>query len=300
MMTSFAQEPRINPNQLLQDYYGSLESRLGYRFVLGGTRHFGYYDADTYWPFPIKGALRAMEERLFDSLGLESGATVLDAGCGIGHVAIYMARKGLRVQAIDVVNRHLHKAQRNIKAQGLEDRITVRKMDYHHLDGFTDGSLDGVYTMETFVHATDPEGVAKEFFRVLKPGGSIVLHEYDHADLTATPNVKVSLEQINKHAAMPALNRFGPGVLQRIMEEAGFEQVVVKDLSINVTPMLRLFFVMAYIPYFFIRLFRLRPWFVNTVAGVEGYRGRRLGRYVAVSARKPLTPSGSREGNDIQ
>ncbi|KAJ8104348.1 S-adenosyl-L-methionine-dependent methyltransferase [Lipomyces tetrasporus] len=286
-MTSFDQEPLINPNRLLQDYYASLESRIGYRLVLGGTRHFGYYDADTYWPFPIKGALRAMEERLFDSLGLESGAKVLDAGCGVAHVAIYMARKGLHVQAIDVVNRHIHKAQRNIKAQGLEDRVTVRKMDYHHLDGFADESFDGVYTMETFVHATDPEAAAREFFRVLKPGGSLALYEYDHADLTATPNVKVSLEQINKYAAMPALNRFGPGILQRIIEEAGFEEVVVKDLSINVTPMLRLFFVMAYIPYLFIRLFRLEAWFVNTVAGVEGYRGRHLGRYVAVSGRKP-------------
>ncbi|KAK9491183.1 S-adenosyl-L-methionine-dependent methyltransferase [Lipomyces doorenjongii] len=299
MMSSFDQEPRINSNRFLQDYYGSLESRIGYRFVLGGTRHFGYYDKDTYWPFPITRALRAMEERLFDSLRLESGAKVLDAGCGVGHVAIYMARKGLRVQGIDVVNRHLHQAQRNIKAQGLEDRVTVRKMDYHHLDGLADESFDGVYTMETFVHATDPEGVAKEFFRVLKPGGSIVLHEYDHADLTATPNIKVSMEEVNLIAAMPALNGFGPGVLQRIMEEAGFEEVVINDLSINVIPMLRLFFVMAIIPYFFIRLFGLEAWFVNAVAAVESYRGRHLGRYVAVSARKPLSPMGSRGGNNI-
>lgn len=35
--------PRINDNPELQSYYQSLESRIGYRLVLGGTRHFGYW-----------------------------------------------------------------------------------------------------------------------------------------------------------------------------------------------------------------------------------------------------------------
>ncbi|KAK9374211.1 S-adenosyl-L-methionine-dependent methyltransferase [Lipomyces chichibuensis] len=287
-MPSSDQEALINPNRPLQDYYGSLESRIGYRLVLGGTRHFGYYDRDTYWPFPIGKALRAMEDHLFDSLGLESGAKVLDAGCGIGHVAIHMARRGLRVQGIDVVDRHLQRAQRNIKAYGLEDRATVRKMDYHHLDGFDDESFDGVYTMETFVHATDPAAAAGEFFRVLKPGGSLVLHEYDHVDLNAVPDKMVVYgKELNKYAAMPALEQFGPGALQRILEDVGFQDVVVKDYTINVTPMLRLFFVMAFIPYLFIRLLGLESWFVNTVSGALAYRQRHFGRYIAVSARKP-------------
>lgn len=35
--------PVINDNPELQSYYQSLESRVGYRLVLGGTRHFGYW-----------------------------------------------------------------------------------------------------------------------------------------------------------------------------------------------------------------------------------------------------------------
>ena len=35
--------PLINDNPELQSYYQSLESRVGYRLVLGGTRHFGYW-----------------------------------------------------------------------------------------------------------------------------------------------------------------------------------------------------------------------------------------------------------------
>lgn len=288
-MTTPDQEPPINSNQALQTYYASLESRIGYWLVLGGTRHFGYYDKDTYWPFPISKALRAMEDRLFELLDLPAGSKVLDAGCGVGHVAIHMARRGLRVQCIDLVDRHIEKAKRYFKAEGLQDSITVARGDYHHLDGFASDSLDGAYTMETFVHATDPEAAMAEFFRVIRPGGSIVMFEYDHNELDKAPKeAQKSMNMINRYAAMPANHRFEKGVLRKIMEEAGFRDVVVKDLSENIRPMTRMFYLLAIIPFFFIELFGLQKWFINTVAGVNSYRGRDEWRYVAVSARKPL------------
>jgi sterol 24-C-methyltransferase len=295
--TFLDQKPLINPNQSLQSYYASLESRIGYYLVLGGSRHFGYYPADTYWPFPISKALRAMEDHLFDTLGLDRGAQVLDAGCGVGHVAIHLARKGLQVQCIDVVDRHIHMARQNIKAAGLENAISVRKMDYHHINGFAEETFDGAYTMETFVHATNPETALAEFYRVLKPGATIALYEYDHSNLDAAPiDVKESMKQINEYASMPANARFEQGVLQTMLTEAGFVDVVVTDLTINVTPMLRLFFILAYIPYLIIKFLGLQAWFVNTVAGVEGYRARKYARYVAVSARKRANDENAFDG----
>lgn len=153
---SLVDEPLINKNKSLQDYYASLESRIGYRLVLGGTRHFGFYSHDTYWPFPINAALRAMEDHLIATLSLEKGSKILDAGCGVGHVAIHLANQGYNVHGIDVVDHHFVKARRNIKSQGLERNVTITKGDYHHLNAFADSSFDGAYTMETFVHATDP------------------------------------------------------------------------------------------------------------------------------------------------
>jgi sterol 24-C-methyltransferase len=288
-MTTSATDPAINTNHMLQEYYSSLESRIGYKFILGGTRHFGYYKTDKLWPFPISEALRAMEDHLYDTLGLKKGEQVLDAGCGDGYVAINMAKRGLRVQAIDVIDRHIGKARRNVKTQGLEDAVTVRKMDYHHLDDFDKEALEGAYTMETFVHATDPEAALKEFYRVLKPGGTLALYEYDHNNLSAAPDhLKTSMQQINKYAAMPAHEGFQKGALEHLLKDVGFEDVVVNDLTTNVTPMARLFFVLAYIPFLFVKLLGLQSHFVNTVAGVEAYRGREYCRYVAVSAKKPL------------
>ncbi|KAH6724239.1 S-adenosyl-L-methionine-dependent methyltransferase [Leptodontidium sp. MPI-SDFR-AT-0119] len=281
----------MNENNALQDYYHALESRIGYRLVLGGTRHFGFYPPGSWWPFPIGKALMAMEDHLIDNLALEEGSKVLDAGCGVGHVSIHLAEKGCQLQAIDVVDRHIMKARRNVKARGLDGKITINKGDYHHLDAFADGSFDGVFTMETFVHATDPEAAAAEFFRVLRPGGSLALYEYDHSDFsTQSEASKNSWKTINKYAAMPANDRFATGVLEGIFKDAGFVEVVVKDLSYNVLPMLRLFYLLAFIPYMIIAFLGLQAWFVNTVAGYEGYVYRYSARYIAVSARKPLDP----------
>ena len=286
---ALSQKPLINDNPELQSYYATLESRIGYRLFLNGARHFGYYNPGTIWPFPIGPAVRRMEDYLFNALKLEPGALVLDAGCGVGLVAIHLARKGLRICGIDVVDRHIRWAQRNVKKAGLEDAISVNKVDYHHLEPFAPETFDGVYTMETFVHATDPAEVFRQFFRVLKPGGRICLHEYDHLGYEGTPEKLVkSLDTINKYAAMPTHTISKRGVLKSMMEEAGFEDVEVADITENVRPMLRLFYFCAVIPYLFIRFLGLEKHFINAVAAVETYRNVEFYRYISITGRKPL------------
>ena len=287
-------QPLIDHNPSLQSYYSSWESRIGYKLFLGGTRHFGYYQPNTRWPFPIPAALRRMEDHLFSSLELQPGVKALDAGCGVGHVAIHLARKGLQIYGIDVMENHVRWAQQNIKDHGFEKSVTVRLMDYHHLDELSDESFNGVYTMETLVHATDPEKALEEFFRVLKPGGSIALYEYDHpkrddAIQDVPDDILKALRQVNSRASMPANERFEYGVLQSMLEKRGFQDVVVEDLSENIKPMVMLFYVVAYIPFLLIRFLGLEAWFVNTHAGIQGYEVQKRGlwRYVAVTAKKP-------------
>ena len=284
----------VNSNPQLQTYYLSLESRIGYRLLLGGTRHFGYWEHDTYWPFPLTRSLRAMEDKLAEVLALPPGAHVLDAGCGVGHVSLRMAQThGLRVSGIDIVDHHLEKARRNIDRSGLpKGAITVRKMDYHHLESLPDQSLDGIFTMETFVHATDPETVLAGFHRLLRPGGRVALFEYDHELITdaAPKDMVASMRKINQYAAMPTNDRSHPGVFKDMLEDAGFEDVVVRDFSENIRPMARLFYVLAIIPYILVRLLGLERHFINTIAGVESFRGRGRWRYVAITATKPGGP----------
>ena len=278
----------LNPNPVLQSYYASLESRIGYRLFLGGTRHYGFYPSSNSSPFPINRALRAMEAELYNALECPRGSRVLDAGCGVGHVALYMARTGdLRVEGIDVVERHVIRANKNIQRAQMQASVTARVADYHHLENFADASFDGVYTMETLVHSTNPLAVLKQFLRVLKPGGRIALNEYDHEDLNRTPKpLADAMKKVNKYASMPANASFDHGVLVDLLREAGFEDVELRDISQHIVPMLWLFYLIGLIPYLILSLFGLEHHFVNTMAGVESYRGRKFWRYVQVTGRK--------------
>lgn len=65
-----------------------------------------------------------MERVLMEGLALPPGTKVLDAGCGNGPVAKYVAKEGkLRVIAIDVVERHVKRAQKEVKRAGLQDQV---------------------------------------------------------------------------------------------------------------------------------------------------------------------------------
>lgn len=261
--------------------------------MLGGTRHHGYYAPGTLWPFPINAALRRMEDHLFDSLALPAGSKVLDAGCGICAVASHLARRGLRVQGIDITKFHVEWAKKHIRDQGLEEMVTAEVADYHHLSNIPDNSLDGVYTVETFVHADNPKRVLQEFFRVLKPGGSLAMYEYWYVAYSELPSdtpqdLIESNKRISQYAAMPTRERLTEGVLQSWVKDQGFTNVDEADLSDNIRPMSRLFFVLGYIPYMIIVFLGLQAWFINTEAGVQSYRGlrRKVWGYNVVRAKK--------------
>lgn len=221
------------------DYYATRESRWGYQLFLSNTRHFGFYLKDTLWPFPISSSLRAMEDKLFNALSVPADAKVLDAGAGVANVATHMAYRGLRVEAIDLVDRHIRLANKNIRTRNLTDKIHVSKMNYQNIE-FDNESFEGVYTMETFVHATDPIKALSEFYRVLKPRGKIALFEYDRADDKEMPlKARKAFEQVNKYASMPTFQAFTYGVPEKMLMDAGFKNIKIEDLSVNILPMLR-------------------------------------------------------------
>ena len=115
------------------------------------------------------------------------------------------------------------------------------------------------------------------------------MYEYGHSDFSTQPEeVGHSWTAINKHAAIPAHGYFEQGVLKGILEEVGFEGVEFKDLSDNVLPMLRLFYILAFIPYLVIAFLGLKSYLVNTVTGYEGYVYRDAAWYISVSGKKPL------------
>ena len=115
------------------------------------------------------------------------------------------------------------------------------------------------------------------------------MNEYDHLpfDGKREKGFERSMKTVNTYAAMPANEGFEKDRLKELLIEAGFEDVELRDMSENIVPMLRLFWIFAIVPYLIVRFLGIERHFVNTVAGAESYRGRHVWRYVQVTGRKP-------------
>ena len=219
-----------------------------------------------------------MEDYLFERLNLPVGSRILDAGAGSGYVAIRMAEKGLFVEAVDLTPLHVEDARRNVASRGLSDRVSVRQGDYHNLPDFADGSFDGIYTMETFVHADDPLKVLRNFHRLLRRGGVLVQNEADVNRDSALLQDVLRLSHCQ--------NTLEEGALRGMLEEVGFQSVQLEDLSEEVLPLWRLFGVIGYVPYQILKVLGLHTRFTNLMAGVESYLHWDEGRYISVRAIK--------------
>jgi sterol 24-C-methyltransferase len=220
-----------------------------------------------------------MEDKLYTRLGLQPGDRVLDAGAGSGYVAMTMAKHGLNVQAIDITPHHIVDARKNVEKYGLQDKIKVDYANYHDLSAFTDASFDGIYTMETFVHADDPMKVLNNFMRLLKPGGVLVLHEADFDRNSDRLQEVLRLSHCQ--------NTLPEGGYEELLMNAGFRDFSLEDLTEEVLPMWRLFGVLGYVPYQIFRLLGIQDRFINVMAGVEAWLNWGDGRYISVRAVKP-------------
>lgn len=166
-------------------------------------------------------------------------------------------------------------------------------MDYHHLESLQNESFDGIYTNETFVHATDPEQVAANFLQKLRPGGHLTLHEYEHSpwDVNNLDSAGKAAITIDSQSAMSTHARATFGFWKALLEEAGFVDVQVRDLSANLKPMLMFFWLLAFLPYHIVMLLGLQKYFTNTIAGYWSYKGIETDwKHIQINARKPGGP----------
>ncbi|HVS05590.1 MAG TPA: class I SAM-dependent methyltransferase [Candidatus Dormibacteraeota bacterium] len=109
-----------------------------------------------------------------DALNLPRDARILDAGCGAGHAAIALARRGYHVDAIDPVATMVELARRNADEAGQGDAIEVRAGDIHALEAERD-HYDLILALGVVPWLHSPGQALAEVARVLKPGGHAIV-----------------------------------------------------------------------------------------------------------------------------
>lgn len=107
---------------------------------------------------------------------LPAGGRVLSVADGEGRNSVWLARQGFQVDAFDVADRAVAKAQGFAAREGVSVNFEVADVD-----GFAwaDAAYDGVVAI--FVQFADPETRARLFERIvrsLKPGGVLILQGY--------------------------------------------------------------------------------------------------------------------------
>jgi MPBQ/MSBQ methyltransferase len=110
---------------------------------------------------------------------LPAGTTVLDVGCGIGGSSRILARDyGFAVTGITISPQQVKRAQELTPA----DLPVQFQVDDAMAMSFPDASFDVVWSIEAGPHMPDKAVFARELLRVLKPGGILVVADWNQRD----------------------------------------------------------------------------------------------------------------------
>lgn len=121
------------------------------------------------------GKLDAAYDRLCECV--EKGQDVLDIGCGTGALTIRAARKGSRVQGIDVNPEMLAAARARIAEAGFLRSVSLREMGVAELDAEAPESFDVVMSGLCFseLSVDELDFTLSHVNRILKPEGTLLL-----------------------------------------------------------------------------------------------------------------------------
>jgi ubiquinone/menaquinone biosynthesis C-methylase UbiE len=108
-----------------------------------------------------------------DQLRLPAGSEVLEVGCGAGLTAVALARRGLRIHAIDTVPTMIELTQRHAAEAGLSDAVDAGLGDVHALR-FDDDVFDLVVALGVLTWLHSPLIALQEMARVTRTGGTVI------------------------------------------------------------------------------------------------------------------------------
>ncbi|GAB4294337.1 MAG: bifunctional demethylmenaquinone methyltransferase/2-methoxy-6-polyprenyl-1,4-benzoquinol methylase UbiE [Roseovarius sp.] len=125
------------------------------------------------------GIHRLWKDAMMDWLAPRPGQRLLDVAGGTGDIAFRFLRRAGRAHAtvLDLTEAMLAAGRRRAEAEELGDRLAWVVGDAMALP-FADASFD-VYTVSFGIrNMTDPQRVLHEAFRVLRPGGRLMVLEF--------------------------------------------------------------------------------------------------------------------------
>ncbi len=173
--------------------------------------------------------------RIANSIGFKPGEHVLDAGCGVGGPARFFAKQhNVTLEGLTLSQVQVDTAKEKNIAAGLDDKINIRKGDFHLLTGhFHRERFDKVLFLESLGHSKNPEEVLKGAFEVLKPGGHVYIKDF-YAKESDDPEYQAYIDRlVNNINVAYSYNTLDLNVVLKAMRRAGFEVEYIRPVPIE-------------------------------------------------------------------
>lgn len=219
--------------QKIVAYYDQTE--LHYKLIWDLARslsmHYGYWDKST---TNFSQALLNINKVLARRIGLSKKDSVLDAGCGVGGSAIYLAKEiGCQVTGITLSTDQVEKAQKYALGQGVSNLVNFQKRDFTRTN-FPKNSFDVVWAIESICHTANKKAFAKEARRIIKSKGRLVIADFFKTPKKLLPREKSILNRWASGWALPSFSKVAD--LKAILKEAGFVNIKNTDETVHVRP----------------------------------------------------------------
>jgi ubiquinone/menaquinone biosynthesis C-methylase UbiE len=164
----------------------------------------------------------------YAALQLEPGTAVLDAGCGTGddvRMLCELVGKNGHVWGIDASQAMVDEAI----DRGLPANADIRQASVYALP-FPEGTFDRARAERVFQHLEDPQAGARELFRVLKPGGILMIMDQDWETLIVAGSQKPLTRRICNALADHFPNGWAGRNLCGLLRRTGFHDVAVRAI----------------------------------------------------------------------
>ena len=166
-----------------------------------------------------------------------AGATVLEAGCGVGAQTVTLARNSPRaaITAIDIAESSLQQTRAAVATAGLSN-VVMQQADIFRLP-FPAEAFDHVFVCFVLEHIARPIEALVALKRVLKPGGTITVIEGDHGSTLFHPDSTFARRCVDCLIALQA-RASGNGLIGRelypLLVESDFDGVRVSPRMVYV------------------------------------------------------------------